>query len=156
MTTENATTGIDRRGTAPVEPALITANLAPIGWQSWAGWRASRPDDHTWLWCDLDGIQVAADLPAEAPIATHVWGWRPGLSWLRLRVDDDQVVGARLTAGSAGDLAAERVAACRWAPGEGRVDPRWGAEVSDALRVGPVTLVCTQQPTALTFVEIAS
>lgn len=135
------------------EKQFVQTALRPIARQSWTSWRGQAPEAHTWLWFDLDGIQLATDLPPQAPIATHLWGWRSGESWVRLRIDDGQIVGSRLTAEASGAITASRVEACQWPKHDGRVDPK-PEPTLESLRSKGITLVQTPYPTALTFVEL--
>lgn len=141
--------------TAVNEGEIVQTALSSISRQSWTSWRGQAPGGHTWLWFDLDGIQSATDLPAQAPIATHLWGWKPGESWVRLRIDDGRVNGSWLVAEAAGVVQATRTAACQWPATEGRVDPRLGERTPTSLRSRGITLVQTPHLTALTFVELA-
>lgn len=137
--------------TAEKQP--VQTVLRPIARQSWTSWQRQAPEAHTWLWFDLDGIQLTTDLPRQAPIATHLWGWRSGESWVRLRLDDARVVGSQLLTDTSGVVAARCTQACQWPEGSGRVDPRPELAL-ESLRKKSIALVQTPHPTALTFVEL--
>lgn len=69
--------------------------LRPLGWRAWPDMRPEL-DGLTCFWQDdLDGLQIAA-APSEPPHAAHLWGWSD-TALARLRIGDDQVVGAVLT-----------------------------------------------------------
>jgi hypothetical protein len=51
----------------------------------WPTLRAALPAV-TAAWADLTGFHITENLPAAAPIATHLWAWAPH-HWLRVRLD---------------------------------------------------------------------
>ncbi len=69
--------------------------LYPLGWRRWDEVRPLL-DGFEGAWADLDGWHQGP-LPADAPLATHVWAWNPrGDVLVRLRCDGDSCVGAVL------------------------------------------------------------
>jgi hypothetical protein len=82
----------------------------------------------TCLWADLDGVH-ADTAPADAPIASHLWGWDEQ-RLLRARIDNDECVLAELdlthnATGEPVQVTQRRIPT--WPPDEGRVsvDERW-------------------------------
>lgn len=66
----------------------VPAFLAPLAAASWDGLSAgtAKLGIHTWVWCDLGGLNWATVLPAAAPYTTCVWGSGKS-TWVRARVD---------------------------------------------------------------------
>lgn len=56
---------------------------------------ASLVEGHTCAWADIDGFQVGP-APAEAPAATHLWGWLGWHCCVRMRFDGPCAYVARL------------------------------------------------------------
>lgn len=115
-----------------------------VEWQPWDRFINDFGRQFQWFWCDLDGAQVDKPLPADAPIATHLWGWAPG-EWIRIRLDGDQVSGCRLVSPDLPDAAN----GFPWPETEGRVNIVHVGHAPDiaglALRVGvdgfPITFL---------------
>ena len=117
-----------------------------------ATWRASQQaaTGYTWYWSDLAGTtgqQLTSQLPEWAPISTHVWGWKAG-SWLRWRLDDDQVIGAELALTGPGEPVTVSTLTGQTWPDGGRVWFAHGARVITLHHVraaGPLVFAALHQ-----------
>lgn len=130
---------------------VLRCELSPVG-GDWATVRAKlEQPGWTWVWTDLTGLVVDGGLPADPPITTCVWGWRPG-SWTRLRVDREpggaaRVIGAVLTQDTEGRYEVVQSIRSPWWSSSSR-----GSGL-DRLRTVVVRTLHVKDP-ELTFVEL--
>ncbi len=127
--------------------------LEPISRRPWSTVLAALPTAAMrWLWADPSGVVQRDDLPPRAPMTTHVWGWGQE-TWVRLRVDLDDAVGAVLRPGADGPGTA--VTYCRYA-----ATVRDGREVAagmlhpDDLQGREMTILQVTGRAAMAFLDV--
>lgn len=130
---------------------------------TWAELRTQVTGDRArpvqWIWCGQDGVVRCppAELPHQAPIATHCWGWGDG-EWYRVRIDGEHVVGARLATHDGDAEVAGSAVQVRQVQTRGR-SVRESSMLDDgdaaqSLRGQPMTAYRVLGRHPLTFVEI--
>ncbi|SDH47825.1 hypothetical protein [Pseudonocardia oroxyli] len=124
---------------------LVAGTLSSAGWTTWASTLDLLGADSC-LWTDLRGAHHGP-APAERPIGTHLWAWRPG-RWVRVRIDGDRVLSTVLTEGLA--EAGEPVT------GEIADGVPWGADERAAAWHLPVVLLVTEGQAPLTFARVST
>ncbi|MGH3871371.1 MAG: hypothetical protein ACRDSR_07630 [Pseudonocardiaceae bacterium] len=124
----------------------VEGELTSKGWIGWIDVLDVLGEDEC-LWVDLGGVHQGS-APAQLPVGTtHLWSWRHD-RWTRVRFDGDRVLATVLTAhrNAQGKEVTARIS-------DGLP---WGRDSRAAEWERNVTLVVTEGPAPVTFVEMHS